>query len=214
MAENMSSRPTRPNSFGCRPSGTLVHEISHAAKSGHFSDTHWGFAHASRRLSDPFDGRSFTLAGLLQHFRRERWNRRQATRCLHSHSRAGGGLSGVYKDAIKSSLSETLGHSGQCSLHLIQVNQTWLLSPVGNLGLRFHPPSRIESACIGGAWPDSRILVVLEWVKSGNIWAYIHPMRKIRECVRDAIVVFFFFAIPGAMPGEACFSIMRQYRIG
>ena len=109
-----------------------------------------------------FDGRSSTLAGLLQHFWRERRNRRQATRCLHSHSRAGGGLSGVYKDAIKSSLSETLGHSGQCSLHLIQVNQTWLLSPVGNLGLRFHPPSRIESACIGGAWPDSRILVVLE----------------------------------------------------
>ena len=81
-----------------------------------------------------FDGRFSTLAGLLQHFWRERRNRRQATRCLHSHGRAGGGLSGLYKDAIKSSLSETLGHSSQCSLHLSQVNQDMAPLPRWKLG--------------------------------------------------------------------------------
>lgn len=108
--------PTRPDSFGCWSSGTLVHEkqrSSHAARSGHFSDTHWGFVHGSRWLSGPFDGRSSMLPDFLQYFWRTRWNRCQATRYLHSHGRTGGGLSGVYKDVIKSSLSETLGHSGQ-----------------------------------------------------------------------------------------------------
>ena len=124
-------------------------------------------------------------SGHSQHFRTTRWNRCQATRCLHSHGRTGGGLSGVYKDAIKPSLSETLGHSGQYLAAFDSGQARHGLSPL--LGLRFHPPSRIESACVGGACPDSRIPAALKWIKPGKILAYIHPVRKIRECGRDML---------------------------